>query len=93
MTALSQARLGVPASPRSQPRARNVPGTRDFWTVCFFFSVCVTPRQLFWNQVWNQYCEHAEFRAGTIRDYTPRVGQMLDFFRETEGIEPDVKKT
>ncbi len=38
-----------------------------------------------------KYFEHAEYRPGTIREYTPRIKQMLEYFRKTEGIEPNVK--
>ncbi len=38
----------------------------------------------------NAYYDQAELSASTIRDYNPRIRQILEFFHRTEGIQPDV---
>ncbi len=40
----------------------------------------------------NAYYEQAELSASTIRDYNPRIRQILEYFRQTEGIQPDVSR-
>ncbi len=37
-----------------------------------------------------RYTERAELAPATVREYKPRIVQILDFFNKTEGIEPNV---